>query len=111
MSVRSDKLETQLWTWVPAKSIGGRIMSFKVRCPNPACLKAYSVSDNAIGKMVRCRNCGSQFKAEPSPDDSTGAKSAAAEAPQHPDVFCGMCAAAVAPGARFCSSCGLPLEG
>jgi hypothetical protein len=38
-------------------------MPIKVRCPNPACGKSASISDDHVGRTLRCGNCGEKFTA------------------------------------------------
>ena len=36
-------------------------MTVKVVCPNPGCDASYSVSDERLGRRVRCKRCGNRF--------------------------------------------------
>jgi len=36
-------------------------MTLRVRCPNPDCGKAYSVSEEKIGRSAVCKQCGRKF--------------------------------------------------
>jgi len=38
-------------------------MMVKVTCPNAGCDASYSVSDERLGRRVRCKRCGTRFVA------------------------------------------------
>ncbi|MBI4318754.1 MAG: hypothetical protein HY675_09710, partial [Chloroflexi bacterium] len=37
-------------------------MPVKIHCPNPVCGKTANVSEEFVGKFVRCKHCRHKFK-------------------------------------------------
>src|SRR5271154_609028 len=40
-------------------------MPVKFFCPNPECAASYTVNDEALGKLARCKKCGTKFPLVP----------------------------------------------
>src|SRR5689334_5594918 len=45
-------------------------MAVKIRCPNPACGRSGSVSEDSLGQRGRCPKCGTIFLLSPPTNDS-----------------------------------------
>lgn len=39
-------------------------MALTIQCPNPACNAAFNVADAVAGRKVKCKKCGTLFRAQ-----------------------------------------------
>ncbi len=47
-------------------------MPITIQCSNPQCLQKLSVDDSIAGRNVRCKKCGTAFRATPTIDGAIG---------------------------------------
>ena len=57
---------SHLWeTWPGIPRRGDRPMTVEIHCPNPGCDASYNIVDENLGRLGRCKKCGTRFPLVP----------------------------------------------